>query len=74
MPDTTAVVDDAIPQSAGIACVLPFLYIAWADGLLTPTQIEQINTRITEQEWLSEEERERLGLWLDPQNPPDATT
>ena len=74
MPDSTRVIEDAIPHSAGIACVLPFLYIAWADGLLTPTQIEQISTRIKEQAWLSEEERERLGLWLDPQNPPDATT
>ena len=74
MPKTTAVVEDAIPYSPGIACVLPFLYIAWADGLLTPTQIEQIKARITAQEWLSEEERERLCLWLDPQHPPDATT
>ena len=74
MPETPATVEDAIPYSPGIACVLPFLYIAWADGLLTPTQIEQINTRIKEQDWLSGEERERLCLWLDPQNPPDATT
>ena len=74
MPETTAAVEDGTPDSPGIASVLPFLYIAWADGLLTPTQIEQIRTRIKEQRWLSEEERRRLCVWLDPQNPPDATT
>ena len=74
MPETTAAVEDGTPDSPGIASVLPFLYIAWADGLLTPTQIEQIRTRIEEQRWLSAEERRRLCVWLDPQNPPDATT
>ena len=74
MPKTTAVVDDAIPYSPGIACVLPFLYIAWADGLLTPTQIARINTRIKTLEWLTVEEREQISFWLDPQNPPDTAT
>ena len=74
MPETTAAVEDGTPDSPGIASVLPFLYIAWADGLLTPTQIEQIRTRIKAQRWLNEEERQRLCIWLDPQNPPDATT
>ena len=50
------------------------MYIAWADGLLTPTQIEEIGMHIKEQRWLTGEERRRLGGWLDPQNPPDATT
>ncbi len=74
MPETTAAGEDGALDSPGIASVLPFLYIAWADGLLTPTQIEQIRTRIKAQRWLNEEERQRLCVWLDPQNPPDATT
>ena len=74
MPEKAAAVEDEAPASPGIASVLPFLYIAWADGLLTPTQIEQIRTRITAQHWLTDEERRRLSAWLDPQNPPDATT
>ena len=51
MPQTTAAEDaakDAISNSPGVASVLPFLYIAWADGLLTPTQIERINAGIKE--------------------------
>ena len=61
-------------ESPSSASILPFLYIAWADGLLTPTQIETVRGHIKEQEWLSVEERERLCGWLDPQKPPDATT
>ena len=74
MAESTTNGEDAIQNSPGITSVLPFLYIAWADGLLTPTQIEHVSTRIKEQRWLSEAERSRLCRWLDPKNPPDATT
>jgi len=74
MAKATPLVKDDIPDSPGITSLLPFLYIAWADGLLTPTQIEQIRARITKQRWLSGEERKRLYRWLDPKHPPDATT
>ena len=66
--------DAKISDPPGISALLPFLYIAWADGLLTPTQIEQINERINAQPWLTAVERRQLGAWLDPQHPPDATT
>ena len=74
MAEATNPVQDAIPYSPGVTSVLPFLYIAWADGLLTPTQIDQVGAHIKEQRWLSWEERRQLGRWLDPKNPPDATT
>ena len=74
MTEAADTVQDTIPYSPGIMSVLPFLYIAWADGLLTPTQIEQVSSRIKEQLWLSAEERRSLRRWLDPQHPPDATT
>jgi acyl-CoA oxidase len=74
MSEPTAPVEEAIPDSPGIASVLPFLYIAWADGLLSPTQVEQINSRIQAQTWLSGKERETLRRWLDPHHPPDAAT
>lgn len=74
MAEATTAVDKDAQQSPGITSVLPFLYVAWADGLLTPTQIEHLHTRIQEQRWLSEDDRKRLGRWLDPKNPPDAST
>lgn len=66
----------ALPRdlSDSLAPVLPFLYIAWADGLLMPAEITLIRDRMAEQEWLSETDRRQIGRWLDPANPPSATT
>ncbi|MEM0963224.1 MAG: acyl-CoA dehydrogenase [Bacteroidota bacterium] len=79
MPDTSPSIASAnVPPvaetSAGIASVLPFLYVAWADGLLTPAEITAVRDRLADESWLTEEDRELLLSWLDPANPPDATT
>ena len=74
MPEPRDTAEEIIPDSPGIASVLPLLYIAWADGLLTPTHIDLIKARIQAQGWLSHAEREQLCRWLDPRQPPDATT
>ena len=60
--------------SRGVAAVLPFLYVAWADGLLTPTEIETIRERLAGEDWLSDADQETLAAWLDPAHPPSATT
>ncbi|MDX1418415.1 MAG: acyl-CoA dehydrogenase [Rubricoccaceae bacterium] len=59
--------------SHGIASVLPFLYIAWADGLLAPSQVAVIREQIERQAWLSEADKATLRGWLDPTAPPSAT-
>ena len=67
--------DDLVADvSRGIASVLPFLYVAWADGLLTPSEIENVRERVSAQDWLAEADRAQVAAWLDPANPPDATT
>ena len=58
----------------GLAAVLPFLYVAWADGRLTPAEVAAIRTAVEAQPWLSDDERETLGAYLDPETPPDAAT
>ncbi len=70
MSDSTSVAN----LSRGTASVLPFLYVAWADGLLVPSEIDALRERIEAQAWLSNADREQLTAWLDPQRPPDATT
>ncbi len=60
--------------SRGMASVLPFLYVAWADGLLTPAEIGAIRERITREDWISDADRDRVSGWLDPASPPDAST
>ena len=64
----------ALDVPRGVAAVLPFLYVAWADGLLTPAEIAAVRDRVAGQDWLAESERDVLVGWLDPASPPDATT
>ena len=56
-----------------VLAVLPLLYVAWADGVLTPSEIDEIHDRIQEQGWIDEVHRETICGWLDPQDPPSAT-
>ena len=51
-----------------------FLYVAWADGLLTPSEIAAVRDRIAGLAWLDDDDRAQLAAWLDPAAPPDATT
>ncbi|MEM1041740.1 MAG: acyl-CoA dehydrogenase [Bacteroidota bacterium] len=75
MPSSAASSDTPVADlSRGAASVLPFLYVAWADGLLVPSEMEALRARVRAQDWLSDADRDQLCGWLDPQQPPDATT
>ena len=63
---------DGVPP--GLAAVMPFLYVAWADGRLSPAEVEALRTHVAAQPWLTDDEREHLAAYLDPAAPPDATT
>ncbi len=58
----------------GVLSFLPILYVAWADAVLTPTEIKKIEKKINGEKWLSNEEKEILSGWLDPKNPPSPET
>ena len=60
--------------SNGVASVLPFLYVAWADGLLTPSEIGAVRDRLAGEGWMTDADRQQVAEWLDPAAPPDATT
>ncbi|HKL88799.1 MAG TPA: acyl-CoA dehydrogenase [Salinibacter sp.] len=62
--------DTSSPQ---VRAVLPLLYVAWADGVLTPTEAETLRSQIRAQDWLDEGVREEICDYLDPQSPPTAT-
>ncbi len=77
----TAPPADAVPAgnpveelSRGVASVLPFLYVSWADGLLTPSEIAAVRDRIAGEDWMTDADRAQVTDWLDPASPPDATT
>ena len=63
--------DTSSPQ---VRAVLPLLYVAWADGVLTPSEAETIRTRVRAQDWIDQSIRTEICGHLDPQSPPTATT
>jgi len=48
----------------------PLFYIAWADAVLIPSEINAIEEFVKNQKWLSEEEQQFLTSFLNPKNPP----
>ena len=53
---------------------IPLLYVAWADGLLSPSEVKIIRKKIKEQQYLTEGEKSVLLQWIDPQIWPDELT
>jgi acyl-CoA oxidase len=62
--------DTSAPE---VRAVLPLLYVAWADGVLTPSEAETLRSQIRNQEWIDPPVREEICGYLDPQSPPSAT-
>ncbi len=62
--------DTSSPQ---IRAVLPLLYVAWADGVLTPSEADTIRAQLQAQDWIDESTREEICRYLDPQSPPTPT-
>jgi acyl-CoA oxidase len=56
--------------SDGVAGMLPIFYVAWADAVLSPSEMEYIHERIRGMVFLEGSEKELLLEWVDPANPP----
>lgn len=56
--------------SAGIVAMLPLIYIAWSDGILSPRESEFILSKINDYHFLKPREREIILSWIDPGIPP----
>ena len=54
----------------GVLPFLPMLYVAWADAVLSPTELETVKAQVDSQAWLTDAERATLDGWLDPTDPP----
>jgi acyl-CoA oxidase len=53
--------------------ILPLLYVAWSDGSMDLAELRSICSRVVDMWKMSPEDRERLGGWLDPDQPPTET-
>ena len=49
---------------------LPLLYVAWSDGNLDLAELYAICGRVLDVWKMTPAERERVGRWLDPDQPP----
>jgi len=56
--------------SAGIQSVLPMLYVAWADRVLSPSEVKMLRGRMSELAFLTKEDVELLKSWSHPMYPP----
>ncbi len=60
--------------SPAVVSFIPLLYVAWADGLLSPSEVKIIKRKIRSLPHLTDEERETLLTWSDPGEWPDDMT
>ena len=58
--------------SPTVLTFLPMIYVAWADAVLSPDEIETIRRKIDAQNWISAEEKAYLLKYLQPGHIPDA--
>lgn len=63
----------AITEIPALRPFWPMLYVAWADGVLTDTELQTLRDTARAYLWLEDDEREALLSWLDPNAPPTAT-
>lgn len=56
-----------------LASFLPMIYVAWADGHLSPGELGRIRTYLRSEAALSPGATEILESWLDPAAPPSAS-
>jgi acyl-CoA oxidase len=56
-----------------LASFLPLVYVAWADGHLSPSELERIREYLRSNAALSAASMEVLESWLDPAGPPSAS-
>ncbi|CAM3740845.1 acyl-CoA oxidase [Corallococcus sp. ZKHCc1 1396] len=57
-------------SQAGLAPLIPMLYVAWTDGELTAEELRALGTAARAQPWLDLKASTVLALWVDPLRPP----
>ncbi len=60
--------------STGVLSLIPLFYVAWADSILSPSEIKLIHERIAKLSYLSKSDKALLQKWSDPKNPPSNAT
>jgi acyl-CoA oxidase len=79
MPDLAPPFDPLVstrefPLSPDAVALLPMLYVAWADGVLTPSEIDLLREAVEQIGGLSSAAKDEICPHLDPSNPPSSKT
>jgi len=56
--------------SPALLSLIPMLFAAWSDSVLTPSEIKLLRQKASEIKHLGEGELELIQTWSDPRNPP----
>ena len=54
-----------IHMSSSVSAFIPIFYVAWVDGMLSPSEINLIKSKISSAEHLTESDKEKLYSWLN---------
>lgn len=63
-----------LEYSPAVRSFIPMIYVAWADGLLSPSEIRIIREEIRQLPLLTDVEKNQLYEWIDPGHWPDEET
>ena len=56
--------------SPALLSILPLLYAAWSDMVLTPSEVKFLKKKVDTLNFLSEGEMDLVKKWMNPRNPP----
>lgn len=58
--------------SPQIVSLIPLFYIGWSDAVLGPSEIELIQHKINNFDWINEADKKLLLSWMNPLDPPSS--
>jgi len=56
--------------SPALMSILPMLYAAWSDMVLTPSEVRYLSKKVNTLNFLNEEEQALVKKWMNPRTPP----
>lgn len=56
--------------SPALTAILPMLYAAWSDMVLTPTEVKFLSKQVGNLSFLKEAEQDLVKSWMNPRTPP----
>lgn len=59
-----------LPLSPGILSIIPILYVAWSDSILSPSEMQMIHKNISQLDFLTKDEKKYILAFSDPKSPP----